>query len=297
LLAANRVERATGVHANHPSLLTGMVFDAAGERLTPTHAVKRGTRYRYYVSTSLVTGMGRKRSSGRRIPAGNLEGLVIARLRSFLGDAGAILDAIDDAHSGSEQGQLIERGRQITEDLGDPAPDKVKALLMALLCRVEIRSDRIDIMLSRSRLTDLLSGSLELKVEHRGSPTPSGDLLTLTVPASLKRAGREMRMLVENAGDQTSPDPSLLRLLARAHDVQARLIQNPTLRVRGIAKEEQVSAAYLYPLLRLPWLAPDITTAIINGRKPLQLTAQALMRLTPRLPANWADQRKLLGFR
>jgi hypothetical protein len=33
-----------------------MVFDETGERLTPTHAVKKGTRYRYYVSTSLVTG-------------------------------------------------------------------------------------------------------------------------------------------------------------------------------------------------------------------------------------------------
>jgi hypothetical protein len=50
-------------------------------------------------------------------------------------------------------------------------------------------------------------------------------------------------------------------------------------------------------VLRLPWLAPDITTAIINGRKPPQLTAQALMRLTPRLPANWTEQQKLLGFR
>ena len=57
-----------------------------------------------------------------------------------------------------------------------------------------------------------------------------------------------------------------------------------------------MSAAYLYTLLRLPWLAPDITTAIINGRKPPQLTAQTLMRLTPRLPAGWAEQRKLLGL-
>ena len=48
--------------------------------------------------------------------------------------------------------------------------------------------------------------------------------------------------------------------------------------------------------VRLPWLAPDITTTIINGRKPPQLTAQTLMRLTPRLPADWAEQRKLLGF-
>jgi site-specific DNA recombinase len=75
MLAANRVERATGARASNPSLLTGMVFDEAGERLTPTHAVKKGTRYRYYVSTSLITGAGRTRSSGRRIPAGNFEGL------------------------------------------------------------------------------------------------------------------------------------------------------------------------------------------------------------------------------
>ena len=58
VLAANRVERATGARASHPSLLTGMVFDETGERLTPTYAVKKGTRYRYYVSTSLVTGAG-----------------------------------------------------------------------------------------------------------------------------------------------------------------------------------------------------------------------------------------------
>jgi hypothetical protein len=67
------------------------------------------------------------------------------------------------------------------------------------------------------------------------------------------------------------------------------LIQNPTLKVHDIAGEEQVSAAYLYTLLRLPWLAPDITTAIINGRSPPQLTAQQLKRLTPRLPASWPE--------
>ncbi|MGC2223702.1 MAG: recombinase family protein [Methylocella sp.] len=59
VLAANRVERATGARASNPSLLTGMVFDETGEGLTPTHAIKKGTRYRYYVSTSLITGAGR----------------------------------------------------------------------------------------------------------------------------------------------------------------------------------------------------------------------------------------------
>ena len=86
-----------------------------------------------------------------------------------------------------------------------------------------------------------------------------------------------MRMLVQNADDQTAPDPSLLRILARAHHVQARLSQKPTLSVRDVAREEGVTAAHLYSILRLPWLAPDITTAIINGRQPLRLTAMALM--------------------
>jgi hypothetical protein len=62
-------------------------------------------------------------------------------------------------------------------------------------------------------------------------------------------------MLVENADDQTAADPSLLRIIARAHHIQARLIQNTKLTVHDIALEERVSAAYIYSLLRLPWLA------------------------------------------
>ena len=100
---------------------------------------------------------------------------------------------------------------------------------MALLCRVEIRSDRVDITLSRCRLTELLAGSIDLKMQHHGPTNAPGDMLTLTVPVGLKRVGREMRMLVENADDQTAADPSLLRIIARAHHIQARLIQNPKL--------------------------------------------------------------------
>jgi site-specific DNA recombinase len=40
-----------------------MVFDETGERLTPTYAVKKGRRYRYYVSTSLIFLKGRDRGN------------------------------------------------------------------------------------------------------------------------------------------------------------------------------------------------------------------------------------------
>ena len=105
VLAENRVARATGANTKQPSLLTGMLFDEAGERLTPTWSVKKGTRYRYYVSTSLVTGAGRTRSTRRRIPAGNLETVVIDRLRTFLSNRGELLDAIDnEAYGKADRG-------------------------------------------------------------------------------------------------------------------------------------------------------------------------------------------------
>jgi hypothetical protein len=69
ILAQNRVDRATGSDAKYPSLLAGLAFDETGERLTPTHAVKKGTPYRYYVSRSLIVGTAKDHSTGRRIPA------------------------------------------------------------------------------------------------------------------------------------------------------------------------------------------------------------------------------------
>src|SRR5262245_12674968 len=53
----------------------------------------------------------------------------------------------------------------------------------------------------------------------------------------------------------------------------------------------RIRRAYIYTLLRLPWLAPDITTAIVNVQQPQQLNARTLMRRASRLPANWAEQR------
>ena len=55
------------------------------------------------------------------------------------------------------------------------------------------------------------------------------------------------------------------------------------------------SACIQLKQLRLAYLAPDIVTAIIDGRQPPGLTANTLMRNT-RLPLRWEAQRKRLGF-
>ena len=54
-LAANTSNHRRRAKAAEPSLLAGLLVDARGERLTPSHAVKKGRRYRYYVSAALIT--------------------------------------------------------------------------------------------------------------------------------------------------------------------------------------------------------------------------------------------------
>src|SRR5215510_13473921 len=48
-LASNAAERNTSARYPQPSLLAGILVDGDGNRMTPSHAVKKGTRYRYYV--------------------------------------------------------------------------------------------------------------------------------------------------------------------------------------------------------------------------------------------------------
>jgi site-specific DNA recombinase len=103
-------------------------------------------------------------------------------------------------------------------------------------------------------------------------------------------------MLVANADDQTLADPGLLRIIARAHDIHERLIQSTDLPLRAIASQERVTPGYISRLLRLPLLAPDIVTAIVNGKNPPQLTAKKLTCLALKIPLHWTEQRKLLGF-
>ena len=136
---------------------------------------------------------------------------MISRLRNFFADPAALLDVVDnDSPNGLGQSQLIKRGRQIAEELSTEVLDKAKATLMALLCRVTIYSDRIETALCRSRAAELLAGqSIDLAAQHQRTDPASHDVMTLRLSARLKRVGREMRMLVEGADDQTAADPSL----------------------------------------------------------------------------------------
>ena len=135
---------------------------------------------------------------------------------------------------------------------------------MTLISRIDIRPDCIEISVRRSCLVKLLAAqAIDLTTQDGQTNTGSKDVLTLTVMARLQRVGREMKMLVENTDDQTTADPGLLRIVARAHDIQERLMQNTDLTVHAIASQEHLRttsiAFYAFPRLRRTSSPPSST--------------------------------------
>jgi hypothetical protein len=93
-LTGNAAQRTAGGRAAQPSLLAGMLFDGDGSRMIPSHAVKKGTRYRYYVSRPLIIKDQPDGSAGLRLPAAEIEQLVACRVRQWFLDPGSIYKAI-----------------------------------------------------------------------------------------------------------------------------------------------------------------------------------------------------------
>jgi hypothetical protein len=292
VLARNRVAREAGIDATQPGLLAGLLHDAWGQPMTPTHAIKKRKRYRYYVSRPLIAGRAGE-ICGQRLPAASLEPLIIERIGVLLVDPGALLDALQGhLESAPMQRQLVDRAGQMAKSLPGLSRQDLRVFIVRIASRIQVHNNRVEITLDPAELLMLLGGPL--------GNSATADLegvapIVLTVEARLKRTGIEKRMVMGNGLEAATADPSLLRLIARAHGIRERLFDDMTLSLKEIAKEEDVVGSYVTRLLRLSFLAPEIVAAILKGEQPPELTASRLARWK-NLPLHWTEQRKVLGF-
>ena len=305
-LEANGVER-TGAHdrTKLAYLLAGVLFDAQGQPMTPTNAIKKGVRYRYYVSRPLITGVradaaGREAHSlvqGQRLPAGDLERLVIDRFKIFLSDPDAVAASLPD---GRRSAPNLKRALGAAPEIGQRLASEDAAaipLLRPLVTRAQVYADRIDIDLAADQLADMLLGEIgcDREEEHQAGGADDGGSLWLSITAELQRSGKEMRFVTAGVTNAIPPDAALVRLLTRAQALAARLTANPSLTLEEAGAAENMGAPYAARLIRLTCLAPDIVVAILTGRQPAAFSANKLMADT-RLPLSWDEQRKALGF-
>jgi hypothetical protein len=292
-LVGNATQRKDGGKTRQPSLLAGMLFDSDGNRMTPSHAAKKGTRYRYYVSASLLIKDRTEASAARRIPAAEIEQLVGNRVQRWLLDPGTFYkSASTRLLDSSMQQRLVARAADIGKRWPELPMARKHAVLTALIERIEVSVDRIDIRLRPPRLNALFDPAIA-----PSQAANDDEIEILSVPVRRRRAGREIRMVIDGTDPLavTKPDSRLIRLLLRARRFNATLADSEDAPFAALAQREGVSRSYFTRLVRLSYLAPDITQAILDGRQPRDLTAEKLLQHS-RLPLAWHDQRIVLGF-
>jgi hypothetical protein len=209
-----------------------MLFDRDGNRLTPTHAVKKGTRYRYYASRSLITKDQTERSAGLRIPAAEVEQLVTSRVRQWLLDPSGIYQSIRLSDP-SAQRRLIARAAEIGNSWTELPGTRQRAFLTTLIERIDVGADQIDIHLRPTRLTTLLDVATP-------SPSAIDDKTQIrSVPIRLRRTGREITMRIDGTDPlaTTKPDARLIKLPMSRLSAAQRILREFGVRVerrRGV---------------------------------------------------------------
>jgi DNA invertase Pin-like site-specific DNA recombinase len=292
-LVGNAAERNSGARTRRPSLLAGLLFDGDGNRMTPSHAVKKGTHYRYYVSRPLITKDQTESSAGVRIPAAEIEQVVTSRVRQWLLDPGSIYRATSARlPDPSAQRRLVTRALEIGKSWPELPGTRQRTFLAALIERIEVGANQIDIDFRPARLGAFLDVAATPLLSANDD-----EAQILSVPVRLRRCGREIRMLIDGTDPFATgkPDARLIKLLVRAHRFSATLVGSNGVPFAHLAKREGVSPSYFTRLVRLSYLAPDITRAILDGRQPRDLTADKLLAHS-RLPLGWHEQRAALGF-
>lgn len=274
-LAQNSHRHLVKAHAKNPSLLSGLFVDAAGETLVTTHATKQGRRYRYYISSSLLKARQRDLAKAGspppalawRLPAGEIEGLVVHILTGVLDDRDWVLAHAPQVGLISERQAGVAQAQRFRDILTGADPIAQRGLILALLDRVVLADGRIEMRLKPSVLWP---GGPE--DGERASEEPIA-LITIGRAVSLRRRGLETRLVIEGeAAPEPQPDPALIKALAQAHRWWRDLLDQRFGTVRDLTWAYGTDERYAARVLPLAFQSPALTRAILNGTQPPELT-------------------------
>ena len=194
--------------AKHPSLLAGQLETSDGQRLIPSHAVKRGRRYRYYIEQRLMQdeGVGTK---GARYVAEEVEKAVLVILRRFLNSPAEIVAALAiGKHSPGSMKTLVGQAKTLSNDLNDH--QKKHHIIPEVVDKLIIDRGKLELRLQRPKLARLL-----------GAETRSEDPIhVITSPCKLARRGQDLKFilpLLEDSSRFSRQDPALIQAVAKAH--------------------------------------------------------------------------------
>ncbi|MAM71819.1 MAG: resolvase [Gammaproteobacteria bacterium] len=262
LLKENSHAAANGLRAKHPSLLAGILFDDKGNAMSPSHAVKNGKRYRYYISQAHVQQQVGKAGSLSRIPAGEIETVVIERIKVLLINSIELNNIVGNT---TETESYFKTAIKLAEKLSD----KTDAL-RDLITRIKLSKTQIVISISSSAIYK----ALEL------APPEIDTVIEFKVKTQLKRCQGEKKFIVRDSVNESTQNtsPTLLKAITRAYVWNQMLVNEEVQSVRELAKKEGIACRYISRILPLATLPAQIIESILDGKQDPHLTLTDLIQ-------------------
>lgn len=209
------------------------------------------------------------------MPAAELEekvaGLIRRQMSSPVFRAGLLSDATTEETAAL--GIKLSSFEEPQHGTSDGAHD----VHLRLADRIDISIGEIRVSISAERLSSVLGVDQTRVVE---------DFLVITSPFRHRKRGVETKLIIGN--ESAEIDETLLRNIGRAHHYFDLVCSGRTF--GEIAETEGVSKRRIQQLIELAFLAPDVIRSVREGRQPVGLTSDWLMRhaFTP----IWSEQRE-----
>jgi site-specific DNA recombinase len=224
-----------------------------------------------------------------RLPADELEELVLSQVQSLLQSPQRMQDVLCDSGAGPEE---IQRAAERAQKWAAAKPDQVRAILPSVLERVVIRDGLVELQLSNRVMREGITGLRE-SPSRRSDNGSREDRTIISVAAAFARCRGEVRLVLPpdiGRGSQQAI-PSLVKAVARAHEWVDRIAKGEVPHQRAIATETGLHRRYVGRIMQLAFLAPDITESILEGRQLPHITLETLM---DNMPVDWVAQRSRL---
>lgn len=276
-IAENTVDRKLRRSSKEASLLAGMICDGLGRKMSPSHTVQEGRRYRYYVTNPAEIVVD---NPAWRLPAHDIKKRVVGKLADYLLDQRAIRKLVGTDNAAKFAAAISRCGRMAEQLQSSTYHRRTK--VPALLERVNLSDNAITILLSHAGFTDFLS----LEVDRKRLPS-------ITAPVARIRKGKEIKLIISD-GTGGERDETPVSLLREAMSVREEVLSAPEMNIAEIAGSSGRCRKRMARLFRLSWIAPRIVDAILAGQQPQALTARSLF--TADLPMDWSDQKAALDF-
>jgi len=237
-------------------LLSGLLYDDAGIRMTATHATKAGIRYRYYVSLPLLHGQSDAIvGTVSRVPAANVEKAIINGVRTC--DTKTARSAAVD-----------QEGR---------------TLLLERIERIEVHPQQLIVRFKAESFPDG-EPNKPRSITIPWQKPPSRARRDIMVPSSTTRDQIRPPKIERRA--------SLIAAIARGRCWLDELACGSITSIAQLAERHKCTERQVSLTLSLAFLAPELVKAAIEGRLPRGIGIERLRGA----PLEWNSQFEMLGF-